>query len=121
MNLQEFNELVDQAAELSGSQRKLADVLEMSNASLIQMKQGKRPANWRVRGGLRVVLGEEPARAFMTAMAEELELSEKADEKKAADGFKAILAAFPALNEESPNDQIVGADSWRKRRDSNPR
>lgn len=72
------------------------------------MKQGKRPANWRVRGKLRAILGEEPARAFMKALVEDLESSEREDEKKAADGFKAILAAFPE-------------GDWRKRRDSNPR
>ena len=121
MTIQELNDLIEKAALIAGSQQKLAKLLEVAHPSLVQMKQGKRPANWRVRGGLRVVLGEDPARAFMTAMTEELELSEKADEKKAAEGFKAILAAFPAENEESPNDQIVGADSWRKRRDSNPR
>ena len=40
-------------------------------------------------------------------VAEDLAASENADEKKAADGFAAMLAAFP--------------DGWRKRRDSNPR
>ena len=107
MELQKFIELVEAAAVEAGSQRKLADLLEVNVASLIQMKQGKRPANWRVRGKLRVILGEEPERAFVAAMAEDLETSENADEKKAADGFKAMLAAFP--------------DGWRKRRDSNPR
>jgi hypothetical protein len=42
----------------------------------------------------------------MAAMTEDLESSQHEDEKKAADGFKAMLAAFP--------------DGWRKRRDSNP-
>lgn len=121
MNLDELNELIEQAAEIAGSQKKLADLLEIAPANLIQMKQGKRPANWRVRGGLRAILGEEPARAFMAAMAEDLEVSEKADEKKAAEGFKAILAALPEGQEKSPSDQIDGAHSWRKRRDSNPR
>lgn len=119
MTLQEFNELIDQAAELTGSQRKLAELLELSNASLIQMKQGKRPANWRVRGGLRAILGEEPTRAYMAAMAEDLEQSEKADERKAAEGFK-IMLSLP--DEEKPlNANTQGLNSWRKRRDSNPR
>lgn len=38
----------------------------------------------------------------MAAMAEDLEQSENEDEKKAADSFKAMLAAFPS-------------DNWRKR------
>ena len=96
MSLDELTELIERAAKIAGSQKKLADLLEIAPANLIQMKQGKRPANWRVRGGLRAILGEDPARAFMAAMAEELEQSEKADEKKAADSFKAILAAFPS-------------------------
>ncbi|CAN7533473.1 hypothetical protein LJR074_003800 [Acidovorax sp. LjRoot74] len=100
-------EMIEEASAVAGSQRKLAELLEVDAASLIQMKQGKRPANWRVRGKLRVILGQEPAQAFVAAMAEDLEQSENEDEKKAADGFKAMLAAFP--------------DGWRKRRDSNPR
>ena len=103
----DLNELIDRACEAAGSQRKLAALLELNHSNLVQMKQGKRPANWRIRGKLRAVLGEDPAHAFMAAMAEDLAASENADEKKAADGFKAMLAAFP--------------DHWRKRRDSNPR
>jgi hypothetical protein len=95
-------ELIEQAAKVAGSQKKLADLLELAPANLIQMKQGKRPANGRVRGGLRVILGEEPARAFVAAMAEDLEKSEKPDEKKAAESLAAMLAAFPD-------------DEWRKR------
>lgn len=58
----------------------------------------------------------------MSAMAEDLALSENADEKKAADGFKAMLAALPEEKEESPADpEINGASIWRNRRDSNPR
>lgn len=96
MNHEELAELIEQAAIAAGSQRKLAQLLETTGPTLIQMKQGKRPANWRVRGKLRVILGEDPARAFVAAMAEDLAASENADEKKAADGFQAMLAAFPS-------------------------
>jgi hypothetical protein len=101
MNLEQLNDLIERAADIAGSQRKLAAMLETTAPTLIQMKQGKRPANWRVRGKLRVILGEDPARAFVAAMAEDLASSENEDEKKAADGFAAMLAAFP--------------DGWRKR------
>lgn len=107
-NLDELAQLIEEAAKIAGSQRKLAEILEADPASLIQMKQGKRPANWRIRGKLRAIVGEDPTQAFMAAMAEDLEQSEREDEKKAAAGFKAMLAAFPS-------------DAWRKRRDSNPR
>ncbi|MGQ0730473.1 MULTISPECIES: hypothetical protein [unclassified Acidovorax] len=103
----ELNKLIDDATSIAGSQRKLAALLDMEQANLAKIKKGERPANWRVRGKLRAILGEDPAHAFMAAMAEDLEQSEREDEKKAADGFKAMLAAFP--------------DGWRKRRDSNPR
>ena len=99
-----ISQLIERATEKAGSQRKLAKLLEMAGPTLIQMKQGKRPANWRVRGKLRAILGESPEHAFMAAMAEDLEQSENEDEKKAASGFKAMLAALP--------DQ-----SWRRRRD----
>ena len=104
----ELEKLINEASLIAGSQRKLAGMLELNPSNLIEMKQGKRPANWRVRGKLRAILGEDPAHAFMAAMAEDLEQSENEDEKKAADGLKTMLAAFPD-------------DVWRKRRDSNPR
>ena len=118
---EELNKLIEDAISIAGSQRKLASLLDMEQANLAKIKKGERPANWRVRGKLRAILGEDPARAFMTAMAEDLEASENTDEKKAADGFKAMLAAFAGGKEKSPIEQVDGASSWRKRRDSNPR
>ena len=116
----DIKKLIEDAAIAAGSQRKLAALLELDPSNLVEMKSGKRPANWRVRGGLRAILGEDPARAFMAAMAEDLESSELPDEKKAAEGFQAMLSAFP--DEEKPlNANTQGFDSWRKRRDSNPR
>ncbi len=104
---EQITQLIDNAAEICGGVNRLARTIGTTGPTLIQMKQGKRPANWRVRGKLRAVLGEEPAHAFMAAMAEDLAASDREDEKKAAEGFEALLAAIP--------------DSWRKRRDSNPR
>ena len=87
--------LIEKASQVAGSQRKLAALLELNPSNLIEMKQGKRPCNWRVRGKLRAILGEDPARAFIAAMKEDLETSENEDEKKAADGLEAMLAAIP--------------------------
>jgi hypothetical protein len=50
-------------------------------------------------------------------MAEDLEQSEKTDEKKAAEGFRAILAAFPETKK-APSDNTQGLNSWRKRSNS---
>ena len=88
-------QLIERASITAGSQAKLAALLGMAAPTLIQMKQGKRPMNWRVRGKLRAILGEESAHAFMAAMAEDLEASENEDEKKAAIALRAMLAAFP--------------------------
>ena len=93
--LDQLKKLIDDAGLVAGSLRKLAALLEVSPSNLVEMKKGQRPANWRVRGKMRVILGEEPERAFMEAIAEDLEQSEREDEKKAAEGFRAILAAFP--------------------------
>ena len=93
--------LIQKAADVAGSQRKLAELLGLNPSNLVEMKQGKRACGWRVRGKMRAILGEDPTHAFMAAMAEDLESSENQDEKKAADGFKAMLTAFP--------------DGWRKR------
>ena len=103
----ELAELIDNASKTAGNQARLAELMGMPKSHITQMKQGKRPVNWRVRGKLRAILGEDPAHAFMAAMAEDLSTSENEDEKKAASGLNAMLAAFP--------------DGWRKRRDSNPR
>jgi len=112
---EELNKLIEDAIAIAGSQRKLASLLDMEQANLAKIKKGERPANWRVRGKLRAILGEDPARAFMAAMAEDLEASENTDEKKAADGFKAMLASFAGGQEKSPTEQVDGALSWRKR------
>ena len=93
--------LIDEASAAAGSQAKLAELLGLHKSHITQMKQGTRSASWRVRGNMRVILGEDPTHAFVAAMAEDLAASENADEKKAADGFQAMLAAFP--------------DGWRKR------
>ena len=115
--------LIEQASSVAGGLRKLAALMEMNPSNLIAMRKGERPCTWRTRGKLRAIAGEDPTRAFIAAMAEDLEQSENADEKKAADGFKAMLAAFPESNEKSPVDTTInGASStWRNRRDSNPR
>lgn len=88
--------LIDEASAAAGSQAKLAELLGLHKSHITQMKQGTRSANWRVRGNMRVILGEDPTHAFVAAMAEDLAASENADEKKAADGFEAMLAAFPS-------------------------
>lgn len=103
--MQDIKILIEEATLIAGSLRKLASMLDMQAPTLVQMKKGERPANWRVRGGLRAILGEEPAAAFMAAMAEDLEKSEKEDEKKAAEGFRALLAAFDAEKEKAPDGQ----------------
>ena len=94
--LNELVSLIDDASSRAGNQARLAELMGIPKSHITQMKQGKRPANWRVRGKLRAVSGEDPAHAFMAAMAEDLAGSENADEKKAADGFAAMLAAFPS-------------------------
>ncbi len=117
--------LIDQASKIVGSQRKLAEALDLQNANLIQMKNGERPCNWRVRGKLRVILGEDPTHAFMAAMAEDLAESENEVELAAARNFQTMLAAFPdeKAQTKNPADLSMGgvSEGWRKRRDSNPR
>jgi DNA-binding transcriptional regulator YdaS (Cro superfamily) len=113
--IETLGELIERAAEAAGSQRKLAALLEVNPSNLIEMKQGKRACSWRIRGKMRAILGEDPTHAFMAAMAEDLETSDNLDEKKAADGFKTIMAAFSNGQEKSPTEQVDGALSWRKR------
>ena len=94
--LENLAALIDEASAAAGSQAKLAELLGLHKSHITQMKQGTRSASWRVRGNMRVILGEDPTHAFVAAMAEDLAASENADEKKAADGFEAMLAAFPS-------------------------
>ena len=67
----------------------------MHKSNLTHIKQGTRKANWKIRGKLRAITGEDPAHAFMAAMTEDLEEAGGEDEKKAAEGFKTLMAAFP--------------------------
>lgn len=103
-----LSQLIDEAAKKQGSQAELARTLGLAPQNLAEMKRGKRAMNWRLRGHLHAILGKEPTRAFIEAIAEDLEQSENEDEKKAAEQFKAMLAAFPEEKD------------WRRRRDSNP-
>ncbi|MCS4508785.1 hypothetical protein [Xylophilus ampelinus] len=121
--LEALKELIDEASAIAGSQRKLAALLDLEPSNLVEMKKGRRPANWRVRGKLRAILGEEPARAFMEAMEEDLAVSTNVDELAAAASFRAMLGAFPVdqKTENPASPKTSGVESWRKRRDSNPR
>ena len=92
---EELNSLIEKAISIAGSQRKLAALLDMEQANFAKIKKGERPANWKIRGKLRAITGEDPAHAFMAAMTEDLEEAGGEDEKKAAEGFKTLLAAFP--------------------------
>ena len=92
----QLNLLIDEASVIAGSQARLATLIGIPKSHITDMKKGRRPCNWRTRGKMRAILGEDPAHAFMATMAEDLEQSENEDEKKAADGFKTMLAAFPS-------------------------
>ena len=118
----ELKNLIEEASLIAGNQTQLAQILGIPKGNLTQMKQGLRPANWKIRGGLRAIITGDAARAYMQEMASELEQSENEGEKKAAEGFKAILAAFPEAENQKPQvTDHLGFGSWRKRRDSNPR
>lgn len=69
-------------------------MMDMEHANLAKIKKGERPANWRVRGKLRVILGEDPTHAFVAAMAEDLAASENADEKKLQMVLRPCLQLF---------------------------
>ena len=104
MDTTELNAMLTAAIPIAGSQRKLAQMLDMEPANLIKMKKGERPANWRVRGKLRTILGDAPARAFMLAMAEELGQSENKAEREAA----AVFATFSAMLDAKSSTLTLG-------------
>lgn len=94
VNVDQITQMIEEAAAKVGSQNKLARILGIAGPNLTEMKQGKRPANWRIRGKLRAVLGEDPATAFVSAMAEDLARSDDEEEKKAAIQLAAMVEAF---------------------------
>lgn len=87
----ELVELLDEASAVAGTQARLAELMGIPKSHITQMKQGKRPANWRVRGKLRVILGQDPSHAFVAAMAEDLASSEHEDEKKLQQALRPCL------------------------------
>lgn len=93
--LDQITQLIDRAAEVAGGQNRLARQIEEDPGALANMKKGRRPANWRVRAKLRVVLGEDPLKAFALEIANELADSKNPDEKKAAKGLTAMVEAMP--------------------------
>ena len=89
--LDKDTQLIERASALAGSQNKLAKMLAMDSPSLTQIKHGKRPMNWRIRGKLRAFTGENPAHAFIAAIVDELAQSDDATEKEATHQLKAAL------------------------------
>ena len=87
--------LIEDAQTQAGGLRALARTIGTTAPTLIQMRNGDRPANYKVRARLRVVLGEQPARAYIAAVAEDLAESDNAMEKEAAAQLLAVLSAFP--------------------------
>lgn len=123
VTIEQLNLLIDDASSIAGSQAKLAALLGMPKNHITEMKKGRRPCNWRTRGKLRAILGEDPAFALMSEMTAELEHSTNADELRAAESFRVMLAEYPngLAKEENPASPSTSGVVWRNRRDSNPR
>ncbi|RUP25582.1 MAG: hypothetical protein EKK45_19250 [Curvibacter sp.] len=107
----EIKELIERAADKVGSQKALAELIGEIPTHLSAMKAGKRYCGYRKRAQMAALIGENPARTIIAAIAEELrdEVPHEAEAKKA---LSAILSAFPAETDE-PHEVVD--KRWRKR------
>lgn len=97
--------LIETAIAKAGSQKKLSELTGIYQQHISEMKNGKRACNLRARAKFAEVAGYSVQKALLEGVIEELD-SEDDTQKKAAEGLKAILTAFPD-------------ESWRKRFVSN--
>lgn len=113
---------IDKAAEIVGSQRKLAAELGIQQAHLSEMKFGRRPCPLGMRAKIAHIAGHDTTRAVFEGLAAKLDAADEY-EGKALDMLQAMIDAFPAegeakANEKSPvNPEINRASSsWRNRK-----
>ena len=93
-NTMETKNLIDIAAEKAGSLRKLGLLLDIPAGNLTQMKQGKRHCNARTRARIAEIAGEDPTRAILEGLKDELDESDEI-QKGAKSMLQAMLDAFP--------------------------
>lgn len=93
---EQTTQLIGQATERAGGLRQLGKLIDLNPSTLVAMRKGERPANYRVRAKLRAVLGEHPASAVLAAVTEDLQQSTNATEKEAAAALIAISAMLDA-------------------------
>lgn len=115
---------IDAAAEIVGSQNKLAEMLGIKGPNLSEMRNGKRACPIGMRARIATIAGHDTTRAILEGLADKLDPDDEY-EKQALLQLSALINAFPeeGEHEKSPvNPKINGASSaWRNRRDSNPR
>lgn len=88
--------LINAASLRAGSLRKLAKKVHTSPAALIALRNGERPPHYKMNGRLKAAAGENPAKAFIDAVIEDLAGTEDEAEKEAAAAFIAISAMLDA-------------------------
>lgn len=91
--------MLDRATEIAGDNIKLAEMLGVHFESLLKIRRGERRAHWRIRAGLRVILGVPPIRAFMEEIASDLEESDLLLERRAAEGFREVLVELEGVQQ----------------------
>lgn len=90
-----LNLTIDKAAEIVGSQAKLARQLELYPTHLSNMKAGTRPCTIDTRIKLAQIAGHDPYAAIIEGLIAQLDQSDEI-QAGAAKMMQAMLDAFPA-------------------------
>ncbi|ATA55168.1 hypothetical protein CKY39_19595 [Variovorax boronicumulans] len=109
---------IDAAAEIAGSQNKLAEMLGIKGPNLSEMRNGKRACPIGMRARIATIAGHDTTRAILEGLADKLDPNDEY-EKQALLQLSALINAFPeeGEHEKNPvNPKINGASShWRNR------
>lgn len=101
---------IDRASRIAGSQRALAEAIGAQEQHVSNWKRGTRPCPIAQRMRIAHMAGEEPIRAAIEGLIEQLDTTDEI-QAGAMKGLQAILAAFPTEGthrDESENPKQEG-------------
>lgn len=112
---------IDRAAEIVGSQNKLAEQLGLKGPNLSEMRSGKRTCPISVRAQIAHIAGHDTTRAILEGLASKLDPNDEW-EGKALATLQAVIDAFPeqgeADSQKAKNPASANTDGvvWRRRK-----
>ena len=89
-----LKETIEKASKAAGSQKALAEKLNVSEQNLSGFKTGSRYCGYKKQAQIAAIAGEDPTRVILEAMAADLDENDET-QKGAKVMIQAMLDAFP--------------------------